>query len=38
MSAANLKPALEAGLRELGLSLSEAQIDQLLAYQDLIAK
>lgn len=38
MSAANLKPALEAGLRELGLSLSDAQIDQLLAYQDLIAK
>jgi 16S rRNA (guanine527-N7)-methyltransferase len=38
MSAANLKPALEAGLRELGLNLSEAQIDQLLAYQDLIAK
>ena len=38
MSAAALKPALEAGLGELGLSLSEAQVDQLLAYQDLIAK
>jgi 16S rRNA (guanine527-N7)-methyltransferase len=38
MSAAALKPALEAGLRELGLNLSAAQIDQLLAYQDLIAK
>jgi 16S rRNA (guanine527-N7)-methyltransferase len=38
MSAVALKPALEAGLRELGLNLSDAQIDQLLAYQDLIAK
>ena len=38
MSAATLKPALDAGLRELGLSLSDAQVDQLLAYQDLIAK
>jgi 16S rRNA (guanine527-N7)-methyltransferase len=38
MSAAALKPVLEAGLRELGLSLSDAQVDQLLAYQDLIAK
>ncbi|MGS5089833.1 16S rRNA (guanine(527)-N(7))-methyltransferase RsmG [Hydrogenophaga sp. A37] len=38
MSAVNLKPALEAGLRELGLVLSDAQVDQLLAYQDLIAK
>jgi len=38
MSVVNLKPALEAGLRELGLSLSEVQVDQLLAYQDLIAK
>ena len=38
MSAADLKPALVAGLRELGLSLSPAQVDQLLAYQDLIAK
>lgn len=38
MSAANLKPELEAGLRELGLTLSDAQIAQLLAYQDLIAK
>ena len=38
MSAADLKPALEAGLRELGLRLSDAQVDQLLAYQDLIAK
>ena len=33
-----LLPALVAGLGELGLNLSEAQIDQLLAYQDLIAK
>lgn len=38
MSASDLRPALEAGVRELGLSLSEGQIDQLLAYQDLIAK
>ena len=38
MSAVTLKPALEAGLRDLGLNLSGAQIDQLLAYQDLIAK
>jgi 16S rRNA (guanine527-N7)-methyltransferase len=38
MSAATLKPALEAGLRELGLNLSDAQVDQLLAYQDQIAK
>ena len=38
MSAVGLKPGLEAGLRQLGLNLSEAQIDQLLAYQDLIAK
>jgi 16S rRNA (guanine527-N7)-methyltransferase len=38
MSAANLKPALVAGLHELGLSLADAQADQLLAYQDLIAK
>ena len=38
MSAAALKPALEAGLHELGLTLSDAQVDQLLAYQDLIAK
>lgn len=37
-AAATLRPALEAGLRELGLSLSAAQVDQLLAYQDLIAK
>ncbi len=33
-----LRPALEAGLHELGLNLSAAQVDQLLAYQDLIAK
>lgn len=33
-----LRPTLVAGLGELGLNLSEAQIDQLLAYQDLIAK
>lgn len=38
MSASGLKPALLAGLRELGLSLSDGQVDQLLAYQDLIAK
>ncbi len=38
MSAADLRPALETGVRELGLALSGAQIDQLLAYQDLIAK
>jgi len=38
MSSLSLKPALEAGLRELGLSLSDAQVEQLLAYQDLIAK
>ena len=38
MTAASLKPALQAGLRELGLSLTDAQVDQLLAYQDLIAK
>jgi len=38
VSASDLKPALLAGLRELGLSLSEVQVDQLLAYQDLIAK
>lgn len=38
MSAANLKPALLAGSHGLGLSLGGAQVDQLLAYQDLIAK
>jgi len=38
MSASDLRSALEAGVRELGLSLPDAQIDQLLAYQDLIAK
>ena len=38
MSAPNLRPALEAGVRALGLSLPDAQIDQLLAYQELIAK
>ncbi len=38
MSSLSLKPALEAGLRELGLGLSDVQVDQLLAYQDLIAK
>ncbi len=38
MSASDLKPALLAGLRELGLNLSDGQVDQLLAYQDLIAK
>jgi 16S rRNA (guanine527-N7)-methyltransferase len=38
MSAADLKPALVAGLRELGLALTDPQIDQLLAYQDLIAQ
>jgi len=38
MSAAELRPALVAGVHELGLQLSDAQIDQLLVYQDLIAK
>lgn len=38
MSAIDLRPVLEAGVRELGLALSSAQIDQLLSYQDLIAK
>ncbi len=38
MGAGELKSALEAGLRDLGLSLSDTQVDQLLAYQDLIAK
>lgn len=38
MSAVTLKPALEAGLHELDLNLSDAQVDQLLAYQDLITR
>ena len=38
MSAVALKPGLEAGLKQLCLALSTTQIDQLLAYQDLIAK
>ena len=38
MSAVALKPALEAGLKQLGLDLSTERVDQLLAYQDLIAK
>ena len=38
MSALTLKPSLEAGLQALGLTLSGAQVDQLLAYQELIAK
>lgn len=38
MSAAVLRSTLEAGLRKLGLNLSTGQVDQLLAYQDLIAK
>ena len=38
MGAGELTSALEAGLRDLGLSLSDTQVDQLLAYQDLIAK
>lgn len=38
MSAVTLKPVLEAGLRDLGLNLSDAQVDQLLAYQDLITR
>lgn len=38
MSATDLRPALEAGALQLGLTLSGAQLDQLLAYQDLIAK
>ncbi len=33
-----LRVALEAGLRELGLALTSAQVEQLLAYQALIAK
>ena len=38
MSGAALKSTLETGLRELGLALSSAQVDQLLAYLDLIVK
>ena len=41
MSAAStnaLRPTLEAGLAELGLALSATQVDQLLAYQALIAQ
>ena len=41
MSAAStnaLRPTLEAGLTELGLALSATQVDQLLAYQALIAQ
>ncbi len=41
MSAAStnaLRPTLEAGLTELGLVLSATQVDQLLAYQALIAQ
>lgn len=38
MSALALKPALAAGLRDLGMNLSDVQVDQLLSYQDLIAK
>jgi 16S rRNA (guanine527-N7)-methyltransferase len=33
-----LRPTLEAGLTELGLVLSATQVDQLLAYQALIAQ
>jgi 16S rRNA (guanine527-N7)-methyltransferase len=33
-----LRPALEAGLVKLGLALSPQQVDQLLAYQALIAQ
>ena len=33
-----LRPTLEAGLAELGLALSATQVDQLLAYQALIAQ
>ena len=33
-----LRPTLEAGLTELGLALSATQVDQLLAYQALIAQ
>lgn len=33
-----LRPTLEAGLVELGLALSATQVDQLLAYQALIAQ
>lgn len=38
MSVDALKPGLLAGLDALGLSLSDEQVDQLLAYQGLIAK
>lgn len=38
MSVDALKPGLRAGLDALGLSLSDEQVDQLLAYQELIAK
>ncbi|MFP5466735.1 MAG: 16S rRNA (guanine(527)-N(7))-methyltransferase RsmG [Gammaproteobacteria bacterium] len=38
MSATQLRAVLEAGLRQLGLSLSAGQVDQLLAYQDLMAR
>jgi 16S rRNA (guanine527-N7)-methyltransferase len=38
MSALTLKPGLEAGLQQLGLRVSPVQIDQLLAYQELIIK
>lgn len=33
-----LRPTLEAGLTELGVALSATQVDQLLAYQALIAQ
>jgi len=38
MNTVSLRPALVAGLGEIGLNLSSVQIDQLLVYQDLIAK
>jgi len=38
MSAAAMRPGLEAGLKQLGLALPPEQVGQLLAYQDLIAK
>lgn len=33
-----LRPALEAGLKELGLELPAATVDGLLAYQELVAR
>ena len=35
---ASLRPALEAGIAELGLTLPAATVDGLLAYQDLVSR